>query len=129
MKLIRFDQVAITASNIVESVHFYVDILGMELDRTNDRYSLVFGNQRINIRRIGDEDIPAPRNETLGSAGICLVAEGKIASIYEELRGKNAPFAGDLGIVSRTVGETQVDSVYLQDPDGNLVEIRVYSPG
>jgi catechol 2,3-dioxygenase-like lactoylglutathione lyase family enzyme len=128
MKLIRFDQVAITASNIVESVHFYVDILGMELDRANDRYSVLFGNQRITIRRIGDEDIPAPRNETLGSAGICLVAEGKIASIYKELQAKNAPFAGDLGIVSRTVDETRADSVYLRDPDGNLVEIRVYSP-
>ena len=46
MKIKNLDHIVITSSDIDKTVEFYVNILGMELDRTNDRYAVKFGNQK-----------------------------------------------------------------------------------
>ncbi|MGL4671985.1 VOC family protein [Cetobacterium sp.] len=125
MKIKNLDHLVITTNHLEECLHFYVDILGMELDNRNDRYAVKFGNQKINIHRKKAEFLPAAKNVTFGSADICLIAEGNIHDIYKELEEKNVPI--ELGIVSRTGAIGKIESIYLRDADENLVEISTYT--
>ena len=124
MKIKNLDHLVITTQNLEASLHFYVDILGMELDNSNDRYAVKFGNQKINLHRGKAEFLPAAHNVTFGSADICLIAEGNISDLLQELESKHAPI--ELGVVPRTGANGPIDSIYLRDPDLNLVEISVY---
>lgn len=124
MKIKNLDHLVITTNNLEECLHFYVDILEMELDNRNDRYAVKFGNQKINIHRKKAEFLPAAKNVTFGSADICLIADGKIEDIHKELKKKNVCI--ELGIVSRTGAIGKIQSIYLRDPDENLVEISTY---
>jgi len=124
MKVERFDHIVVTTDNLEKCLHFYVDILEMELDHNNDRYAVKFGNQKINIHRKKAEFLPAAKNVTYGSQDICLIAGGDIEDIKAEIEEKGYPI--ELGIVDRTGACGPIRSIYLRDPDGNLVEISVY---
>ena len=124
MKIKNLDHIVITTQDIEASLHFYVDILGMELDDNNNRYAVKFGSQKFNLHRGKAEFLPAAKNVTFGSADLCLIAEGSIEEIEAELKAKGVPI--ELGIVPRTGANGPIDSIYLRDPDENLVEISVY---
>lgn len=124
MKINRFDHLVITTQDLEKCLDFYVRVLDMELDRRNDRYAVKFGQQKINIHRQVAEFLPAAQNVTYGSQDICLIAEGDINDIKTEIEQKNYPI--ELGVVARTGACGPIDSIYLRDPDGNLVEISVY---
>lgn len=124
MKIDHLDHLVITTADLEKCLHFYVDILGMELDDHNNRYAVKFGNQKINIHRQKAEFQPAARNVTYGSQDICLIAEGDINEIKAEIEAKGYPI--ELGIVGRTGACGPIDSIYLRDADENLVEISVY---
>ncbi len=124
MKIDHLDHLVITTADLEKCLHFYVDILGMELDDRNNRYAVKFGNQKFNIHRKKAEFLPAARNVTYGSQDICLIAEGDINDIKAEIEAKGYPI--ELGIVQRTGACGPIDSIYLRDADENLVEISVY---
>lgn len=124
MKIDRFDHIVVTTQDLEKCLHFYVDILDMELDNRNDRYAVRFGRNKINIHRKKAEFLPAAQNVTYGSQDICLIADGDIQEIKAEIEKKGYPI--ELGIVQRTGAMGPIDSIYLRDPDGNLVEISVY---
>ena len=124
MKIDHLDHLVITTQDLEKCLHFYVDILGMELDDSNNRYAVKFGNQKINIHRKKAEFLPAARNATYGSQDICLIAQGNIHEIKAEIEAKAWPI--EQGIVPRTGACGLLDSIYLRDPDENLVEISVY---
>lgn len=124
MRINHLDHLVITTQDLEKCLHFYVDILGMELDDKNGRYAVKFGNQKFNIHRQKAEFLPAARNVTYGSQDLCLIAEGNIEDIKAEIEAKGYPI--ELGIVQRTGACGPIDSIYLRDADENLVEISVY---
>lgn len=124
MKVSHFDHLVITTQNLEACLHFYVDILDMELEHRNDRYAVRFGTQKINIHRKKAEFLPAAKNVTYGSQDICLIVEGAMEDIKDEIEKKGYPI--ELGIVRRTGAMGAIDSLYLRDPDGNLVELSAY---
>ncbi len=126
MKIDHLDHLVITTQDLEQCLHFYVDILGMELDDSNGRYAVKFGCQKINIHRKKAEFLPAARNVTFGSQDICLIAQGNIHEIKAEIEAKGWPV--EVGIVQRTGACGLMDSIYLRDPDGNLIELSVYQP-
>lgn len=124
MKVSHFDHLVITTQNLEACLHFYVDILDMELEHRNDRYAVRFGRQKINIHRKKAEFLPAAKNVTYGSQDICLIVEGDLEDVKAEIEKKGYPI--ELGIVRRTGAMGAIDSLYLRDPDGNLVELSAY---
>ena len=124
MKVSHFDHLVITTQNLEECLHVYVDILDMELEHRNDRYAVRFGTQKINIHRKKAEFLPAAKNVTYGSQDICLIVEGGMEDIRDEIEKKGYPI--ELGIARRTGAMGAIDSLYLRDPDGNLVELSAY---
>ena len=124
MKIKKLDHIVITTANLERCLDFYVGLLGMELDDSNGRYAVKFGEQKINIHRKKAEFLPAAFRVTYGSQDICLIAEGEIEEIEAELRAKNVEI--ELGVVKRTGACGSISSIYLRDPDKNLIEISTY---
>lgn len=120
----HLDHLVITTQDLEKCLHFYVEILGMELDNTDGRCAVQFGNQKINIHRRKAEFLPAARNVTYGSQDLCFIVQGDINEIKAELEARGWPV--ELGIVERIGAMGPMDSIYIRDPDGNLVELSVY---
>jgi catechol 2,3-dioxygenase-like lactoylglutathione lyase family enzyme len=106
-------------------IRFYVDVLGMkEIDFGEGRKALAFGQQKINLHKKGAEVHPNAFAATSGSADICLIAATPIAQIIQELVDHGVTI--ELGPVERTGAMGKIESVYVRDPDQNLVEISNY---
>lgn len=124
MKLLRIDHLVITTGNLPACLHFYESILGMRKEEKDGRYALLFGCHKINIHTRPAEFLPAAERPVRGSLDLCLVAGGDIRCILEELKEKQAPLV--TGIVERNGAQGPIRSIYLRDPDGNLVEVASY---
>lgn len=62
-------------------------------------------------------------NPTFGSADICLLIERDLNKVKEELESKRISI--EEGIVRRNGFCGPIDSIYLRDPDGNLIELNI----
>jgi len=125
MKIERIDHIVLTVQNIDKTIQFYTDILGMNLIVFGDnRKALTFGNQKINLHEKGKEFEPKASAPTCGSADICFIVSTEIDIIKKELEAKNIKIVE--GIVLRTGAIGKIRSIYLRDPDKNLIEISNY---
>ncbi len=125
MKFRNIDHLVITTQNLEECLHFYVDVLGMDLDQRNDRYAVRFGNQKFNIHTRKAEFLPAAKYPTSGSLDLCLIIDEDVSDAKREIEEKGYPV--ELGPVIRHGALGQMQSIYLRDPDGNLVELSSYN--
>lgn len=124
MKIKSIDHIVITTKNLAKCLAFYEGVLGMEHREKGGRHALHFGSMKFNIHTVKGEFQPAAQNPTYGSLDLCLIADGAIDEIKRELEAKGVPI--ELGVVERTGAQGRIDSIYLRDPDGSLVEISVY---
>lgn len=124
MKVTHLDHLVLTTARLDACLHFYVDLLGMEADEQGGRWAVKFGHQKLNIHRRPGEFLPAARYPHPGSLDLCLIVEGPIEAVAAELAAKG--LVPELGVVTRTGANGPIDSIYLRDPDGNLVELSVY---
>lgn len=125
MRIRGIDHFVITTEDVDACVAFYTKVLEMKMVVENQRISFHFGTQKINVHRKKAEFSPAAQYPTAGSMDVCLIAENAIEEIVKELKAKGADLETD--IVSRMGARGRMKSVYLRDPDGNLIEIGVYS--
>jgi catechol 2,3-dioxygenase-like lactoylglutathione lyase family enzyme len=115
------DHLVLTVSDVDATVAFYQRI-GMRLERFDGgRLALRFGRQRIHLHRAGAEIEPHARRAQPGSADLCFLVEGPLHEVERELR--QAGVAIELGPVDRSGAIGPMRSLYLRDPDGNLVEL------
>lgn len=124
MRIKNIDHIVIPVKDIERSIAFYTGILGMEADMSNNRYAVKFGNQKINLHVGKAQFLPAAANPEFGGTDICLIAEGDITEIKAELEAKKIII--EEGIVCRTGAKGRINSLYLRDPDENLIEISTY---
>lgn len=118
------DHMVITTSDLEACLQFYERILGMEHRFTDGQHSLHFGCQKINLHTRPHEFYPSAANVRSGSQDFCLIAEGDIRAIRDELVSAGVEIVE--GVVERNGARGLMDSIYMYDPDGNLVEIAVY---
>ena len=121
MEIKSIDHIVIPVSDIDKSIHFYTEILGMEVDTSNQRFAVKFGNQKINLHVGKAQFLPAAKHPTFGSADICLLAEGNIEEIKNEVTLKGIEI--EVGVVQRQGAQGAIRSIYFRDPDGNLIEV------
>ncbi len=120
MNILGYDHIVLTVADFDGSVQFYTRVLGMK----HEGRSLFFRNSKINLHRFAGEFSPAARHPLAGSADICLIVEGDIVDAMHHI--ERAGGAIELGPVMRTGARGPMQSIYLRDPDGNLVEIASY---
>ncbi len=123
MKISTIDHLVLTVGDIETSCAFYTRVLAMEVVTfgTDSRKALAFGNQKINLHQTGQEIEPKAIRPTAGSADLCLLAEEDMEQIIAHLQAEDIPIIR--GPVQRTGATGLLLSVYIRDPDGNLLEI------
>ncbi|TXH74996.1 VOC family protein [Thiobacillus sp.] len=122
MDLDAIDHVVLTVRDIPASVAFYTRVLGMrEVIFGSDRRALAFGRSKLNLHQAGREFEPKAAHPTPGAADLCLLARTSIADITRQLAAQG--IAIEAGPVERTGAQGPLLSVYVRDPDGNLIEL------
>ena len=128
MQIARLDHLVLTVRSLDVSVDFYTRVLGMTSETfDNGRRALRFGQQKINLHERGKEFEPKALRPTPGSADLCFVVETPLPKIVEHVRAQGGEIL--LGPVERTGALGPMESVYLRDPDGNLIELSRYRKG
>lgn len=116
------DHVVLTTGDEARCLEFYVGVLGMELEKyAQDRIALRFGNQKINVHQPGVIVGLTAAKPTPGSLDLCFIASVPLEAVVERLRRHGVPIVA--GPVERAGGLGRIRSVYVRDPDANLVEI------
>jgi len=122
MKISHLDHLVLTVSNIETTCNFYQTVLGFEvITSKGDRKALQFGNQKINLHQQGKEFEPKALQPTPGSADLCFISETPISEVIAYLNQLNITI--EEGPVERTGAMRPILSVYIRDPDQNLIEI------
>ena len=128
MKLEKIDHVVITVKNLNKTIDFYTNILGMKLEEfssslDNDliRYAVSFGSQKINIHEEKKPIKPNALNPSSGSMDICFISKNKINDWVHYLVKKGINI--EIGPEKKTGALGSILSIYIRDPDFNLIEI------
>ncbi len=125
MKIESIDHFVLTVKDIKTTCEFYSKVLGMEVVTFNQgRVALKFGSQKLNLHEFGKEIEPKAIAPTPGSADFCLITQDSLSSIIEHLHTCQVKIIEEL--VSRTGAIGKITSIYIRDPDQNLVEISSY---
>lgn len=116
------DHVVLTVASIQNTIAFYERVLGMTTREFKpQRYALHFGDQKINLHEVGTVVDPNVRHATAGSADLCFLTQTPLEEVVTHLQ------AEGVAIVQGPVGATgachKLLSVYIYDPDENLIEI------
>lgn len=115
----------LTVYDLDKTCEFYTRVLGMEvIDFDNKRKALRFGQQKINLHQAGQEFEPKALNPTSGAGDICLITTIPLQQVIEHLHSCQVTIVS--GPVRRTGALGQIESVYVRDPDGNLIEVANY---
>jgi len=95
-------------------------------DPSVTRHALLFGSQKINLHKRGAEFEPKAQNVQSGSGDLCFVTETPVEEVLEGFKAKGIEVLEGGKVVDRTGAVGDLRSVYVRDPDGNLVEISNY---
>ena len=118
----HLDHIVLTTKDKTRCIAFYVDLLGMRLETFGEgRIAFKFGQQKINLHEYGKEFLPKAQVPTPGSLDLCFIASVPLEKVIARLEEKNWPI--EEGPVIRTGAMYKIRSIYLRDPDQNLIEI------
>jgi catechol 2,3-dioxygenase-like lactoylglutathione lyase family enzyme len=122
LKITHLDHLVLTVKNIEATCAFYKDVLGMKvITFAKNRKALKFGQQKFNLHQAGNEFEPKANSPKPGAIDLCLISETPIDTIIKELNSFGVPIIE--GPIKRTGSTTDLISVYVRDPDKNLIEI------
>ena len=125
MKVIGFDHLVLTVASIERTVAFYTHALGMthEVFGPDKRSALRFGAHKINLHQADNMFEPRATHPQTGSGDICLLVDD-FDGIEAQLSAAGVPIL--VPASERTGARGTLRSIYLRDPDGNLVELSTY---
>ena len=123
------DHIVLTTRDKDACIRFYSEVLGMKLEKfrtpTEERLALKFGTQKINLHEWGKEFTPRAHVAVPGSLDLCFISSIPLDQVMARLKEHNVPILA--GPVAKTGAQGPIRSVYVRDPDLNLVEISVYN--
>ncbi len=122
----RLDHLVLTVADIDITVAFYARVLGMQRENFGaGRVALRFGEQKINLHRVGRELEPKAARPTPGSGDLCFIVDGPFEAALDHVRAQGVEILE--GPVVRTGATGPITSFYFRDPDENLVEVATYA--
>ncbi len=125
MRLDRLDHLVLTVADLDATIAFYADVLGMTAATFGDgRHALAFGRSKINLHEVGHEFEPKAEHAVAGSADLCFAVDDDLDDVVATLTAHG--IAIEEGPVDRTGALGPMRSVYVRDPDRNLVELARY---
>lgn len=120
----HLDHLVLTTTDEAACVRFYVEVLGMQHERFGQgRQAFRYGNQKINLHLKGSEFSPRAHLPVPGALDLCFIAAVSLEEVIARLQRHGVPVIE--GPVMRTGATGPIRSVYVRDPDLNLIEISV----
>jgi catechol 2,3-dioxygenase-like lactoylglutathione lyase family enzyme len=123
----RLDHLVLTTARREACIDFYTRVLGMQLEHfvggtpPVPRLALRYGNQKINLHVQGAELEPRAHLPVPGALDLCFIASIPLEGVVQHLQAQGCPIVE--GPVMRTGATQKIRSVYVRDPDFNLIEI------
>ena len=124
IQYVGLDHLVLTVRSIAKSVSFYTHLGMEEVTFGEGRKALLCGAQKINLHEKGREFEPKAAHPTPGSADLCLIVSTPLDQVIETLNHHSVPIVE--GPVRRTGARGKIQSLYLRDPDQNLIELSNY---
>jgi catechol 2,3-dioxygenase-like lactoylglutathione lyase family enzyme len=122
LHLDRLDHLVLTVADIERTCAFYERVLGMEAITFGDgRRALRFGDHKINLHQAGREFAPFAAHPTPGSADLCFTTSVPLSEVIAHIQACAITIIE--GPVRRSGAVSDLESIYLRDPDGNLIEV------
>jgi catechol 2,3-dioxygenase-like lactoylglutathione lyase family enzyme len=122
----RLDHLVLTVRELSRTIDFYTRVLGMEEQTFGaGRKALRFGRSKLNLHEVGREFEPKAAAPAAGSADLCFITGTPLPAVMAHLETCGVPLL--LAPSTRTGALGPIESVYLRDPDGNLIEISNYA--
>jgi len=119
------DHIVLTTRDLAGCIRFYAEVLGMKLEKfqtpTETRLALKFGSQKLNLHEWGKEFTPRAHVAAPGTLDLCFIAAIPLEQVIARLKAANVPILE--GPVTKTGAVSKLRSVYVRDPDLNLIEI------
>ncbi|QAY67542.1 VOC family protein [Paenibacillus protaetiae] len=126
MNINRLDHLVLTVTDIDKTCDFYCRVLGMRIVTFKEgRKALHFGQQKINLHEAGKEFEPKANTPMPGTADLCFITDVQMPDIISHL--EDCHVIIEEGPVIRTGALGSITSVYVRDPDRNLIEISNYN--
>jgi catechol 2,3-dioxygenase-like lactoylglutathione lyase family enzyme len=123
----HIDHIVLTTRDKQACIRFYTEVLGMQLSTfrtpTEERFAFKFGSQKINVHEWGKEFSPRAHVAAPGTLDLCFIASMPLEEVIEKLTSSKIQILE--GPVAKTGATGPIRSVYVRDPDLNLVEISV----
>lgn len=123
----HLDHLVLTTAHEAECIRFYTEVMGMQLESfiggtpPVERKAFKFGQQKINLHVKGREFEPKAHTPVPGALDLCFIAAVPLETVIERLRAFDVSVVE--GPVLRTGATSKIRSVYVRDPDLNLIEI------
>lgn len=125
MKISHLDHLVLSVADIETTCQFYQSTLNFEVITFQEsRKALQFGSQKINLHQIGKEFEPKALKPTTGSADLCFIAKTPLNEVIAHLQSLNIKIIE--GPIERTGAMGKILSIYIRDPDQNLIEVSNY---
>ncbi|QGZ31712.1 VOC family protein [Stutzerimonas stutzeri] len=122
MHISHLDHLVLTVRDLAATEDFYCRVLGMRAVAFGDgRKALAFGQQKINLHRAGHSFEPKAETPMPGSADLCFIVATALEDVVEQLARHGVEIVE--GPVQRTGATGPIRSVYVRDPDFNLIEL------
>jgi len=122
MNITQLDHLVLTVKSISNTCDFYTQVLGMDLIEFGDgRKALKFGDQKFNLHEVDKEFEPKANKPTSGAIDLCLISNTALQKVISELNQHGIKI--EEGPIERTGATGKLLSVYIRDPDKNLIEI------
>jgi len=125
MNIESIDHVVLTVRDLDRTCDFYQSVLGFTVTTfAGGRKGLQFGRQKLNLHLYGKEFEPKALHPTPGSVDLCFITTTPLDEVRRELSEKGVPI--EVGPVEKVGALGTLLSVYVRDPDHNLIEIANY---
>ena len=120
----RIDHFVMSVNSIDSAISFYGGILGITIHTFGDnRTALLIGSQKINLHEKDKSFKPHAKYPTVGSADICFIIQGSMEDMLIHLNQHG--ISVEKGPVIRSGARHSLISIYIRDPDDNLIELSI----
>lgn len=124
---LRIDHIVLTVEDMAKTISFYCDVLGMTVEKfspvdgSEARTSLLFGAQKINLHDAARPYVPHAKRPLSGTVDVCFLSETPLEEWQSIFAANDIPI--EQGPVQKTGATGPIMSLYIRDPDLNLIEI------
>ena len=123
----HLDHLVLTTIDLTACKDFYTRVMGMRLETFgNGRVAFRFGNEKMNVHERGHDLEPKAHLPVPGALDLCFIASIPLEAVIAHLKAETWPIIE--GPVLRTGATGPIRSVYVRDPDLNLIEISEQVP-